>query len=44
MPSRKGGKTNPILHLGTKGVCGSSHTPAALPQETRPGTIVGRFS
>jgi len=44
MPSRNGGQTDLILHPGAKGVGGSSHTPAALPQETRPGThCTGEF-
>jgi len=44
MPSRNGGKTGPIFHPGRKGVGGSSHTPAALPKETRPGTqCTGEF-
>jgi len=44
MPSRKGGKTGPILHPGAKGVGGSSHTPAALPEATRPASqCTGEF-
>jgi hypothetical protein len=38
MPSRNGRKTNPIFHPSAKGVGGSSHAPATLPEETRPGT------